>query len=102
MSPHTHSQPQQAADLPSVSIHLSVLDTVMGHTQAFLPTSKELLMSRPVSVQAGFTGETFPWKRTGLTQVGEKGKSRGGKSPKFFVLRTYIVGGMGVKKLHID
>ena len=33
---------------------------------------------------------------------GEKGKSRDGKSPRSFVLRIYIVGRVGVKKLHID
>ena len=35
----------------------------------------------------------------GLRPGGQKAKSREIKS---FVLRTYIVGGMGVKKLHID
>ena len=39
--------------------------------------------------------------------MGEKdksqgGKGRGGKNIRSFVLRTYIVGRMGVKKLHID
>ena len=43
----------------------------------------------------------------GLAKVGEKGKSKGGKgrdgkSPRSFALRPYIVGRMGVKKLHID
>ena len=31
-----------------------------------------------------------------------RGKGGGGKSIRSFVLRTYIVGRMGVKKLHID
>ena len=49
----------------------------------------------------------FSWKRRGLAEVGVKGKSLGGKSMGSknigaFVLRTYTVGGMGVKKLHID
>ena len=30
-----------------------------------------------------------------------RGKGKGGQSHRSFVLRTYIVGGMGVKKLHI-
>ena len=33
---------------------------------------------------------------------GKGGKSKGGRSPRAFVLGTYIVGGMRVKKLHID
>ena len=65
----------------------------------------------PISRQAGFIGDMFSWKRTGLAEVGEKAKSKGGRSlgcqrpggqSKSFVLRAYIVGGMGVKKLHVD
>ena len=33
---------------------------------------------------------------------GKGGKSQGDKSLRSFVLRTYIVGGMGVKELHIN
>ena len=51
----------------------------------------------------------------GLAKVGEKGvgsgqgklraargKGKGGQSPRSFVLRMYIAGGIGVKKLLID
>ena len=34
--------------------------------------------------------------------MGEKGKSKGSKTPQSFVLRTYMVGGMGVRELHLD
>ena len=36
------------------------------------------------------------------SEQGRAAKVRGGKSPRSFVLRTYIIGGMGVKMLHID
>ena len=45
----------------------------------------------------GFIGDTFSCKGMGLAEVGVKGKSI-----RSFVLRTYIVGGLGVKKLYID
>ena len=79
-----------------------------------LNDSKELQMSKPISMEAGFIGDKFLWKRTNLAKVGEKdktkdGKSRGSKSrgsksrsPRSFVLRTHIVGGVGVKKAHTD
>ena len=75
--------------------------------------SKELQVSTSISVQARFVSDTFSWKRTGLARVGVErhrlragrgkgGQSRGGQSIRSFVLRTYIVGRMGMKKLHID
>ena len=71
-------------------------------------------------MQAGFVCDMFSWRRTGLAEVrvkgtgsghgkvraalgkGKGGQSKGGKSPRSFVLRTYIVGGKGVKKLHVN
>ena len=47
-------------------------------------------------MQAGFICDTLSWTRTGLAEVGVKGKST-----RSFVLRTHIVAGMG-EKLHID
>ncbi|XP_045042627.2 uncharacterized protein CFAP97D2 isoform X2 [Desmodus rotundus] len=41
--------------------------------------SKELQISKSNSMQAGFTGDMFSWKRMGLAEVGEKGKSKAGK-----------------------
>ena len=86
--------------------------TVTGESPrnlVLLNDSKELQMSKPISMEAGFIGDKFFWKRTNLAKVGEKdkskdGKSRGSKSrsPRSFVLRTHIVGRVGVKKLHID
>ena len=43
----------------------------------------------------------------GLAKVGLKGvslgsKNKGGKSTRSFVLRTYIVGGVGVRESQID
>ena len=79
---------------------------------------KILQISESISVQVGFPGDVFSWKTTGLAEVGEKGiskvgKDRGGKRPgglrtgsqrqrESFILRAYIVGKMGVKKLYID
>ena len=48
----------------------------------FFSPSKELQISQSIIVQAGFVGGTFSWKRAGLAQVGEKGKSKGGKSKR--------------------
>ena len=47
-------------------------------------------------MQAGFICDTLSWTRTGLAEVGVKGKST-----RSFVLRTHIVAGMG-EKLHIN
>ncbi|XP_036897995.1 uncharacterized protein CFAP97D2 isoform X2 [Sturnira hondurensis] len=41
--------------------------------------SKELQISKSISMQAGFTGDMFSWKRMGLAGLGKKGKSKGGK-----------------------
>lgn len=45
--------------------------------------SKELQMSKPVSVQAEFISDAFSWKRAGCAEVGVQakslGKSKGGK-----------------------
>ena len=38
----------------------------------------------------------------GLKGKGLGGKSKGAKCIRSFILRTYIVGGMGVKELYID
>ena len=52
-------------------------------------------------MKAGFIGGTFSRKRVGLAGArGEKHRfgikqGRGGKSVRSFVLRTYVVGGMG-------
>ena len=54
-------------------------------------TVKNYVSASPFSMQAVFIGDTFSRKRTGLAEVGEKGKSRGGKSIRSFVPRTYIV-----------
>ena len=59
--------------------------------------SKELQIRESISMQAGFIGATFSWKRTGLAQVGEEGKSI-----RSSVLRTSIVVRMGVRELCID
>ena len=66
-------------------------------------------------MQAGFISDMFSWKRMGLAKVVVKGvdsgqgkvraatgKAKGGNSTRSFVLRSYIVGKTGVKKLHID
>ena len=79
-----------------------------------------------LSMQSKFISDPFPWKRMDLPMVGgggerhrlrakQGGKSKGGRMPGWqgpgwpesqeresFVLRTYIVGRMGVKKLRID
>ena len=44
-------------------------------------------------MQAGCVRDTLAWTRTGLAEVGVKGKST-----RSFVLRTHIFGGMGVRK----
>ncbi|KAM5312669.1 uncharacterized protein CFAP97D2 [Glossophaga mutica] len=41
--------------------------------------SKELQISKSISMQAGFTSDMFLWKRMGLAEVGKKGKSKNGK-----------------------
>ncbi|XP_045677747.1 uncharacterized protein CFAP97D2 [Phyllostomus hastatus] len=41
--------------------------------------SKELQISKSISMQAGFAGDMYSWKRMSLAEVGEKGKSKGGK-----------------------
>ena len=62
-------------------------------------------------MQAGFIGDMSAWKRTGLVDVGDgrgigsgqrrvrAAKGQGGKHARSFVLRTYMVSGMAVKKL---
>ena len=52
-------------------------------------------------MQAGCVRDTLAWTRTGLAEVGVKGKSLGDKSTRSFVLRTHIVAGMG-EKLHTN
>ena len=49
-------------------------------------TVKNYVSASPLSMQAVFIGDTFWRKRTGLAEVGEKGKSI-----RSFVPRTYIV-----------
>ena len=50
--------------------------------------------------------DTFSWKRTGLAEAGQKGigsgHGQGGKSIRSFALKTFIVGGIGMKKLQSD
>ena len=48
-------------------------------------------------MQAGCIRDTLAWTRTGIAEVGVKGKST-----RSFVLRTHVFGGMRAKKSHID
>ena len=59
---------------------------------------KELQISQSISAQAGLISDTFPWKRMGLAKAGidrHRFRAGQGKGIRPFVLRTYIVGGMG-------
>ena len=104
-------------------------DIVDGRDLVLLADArKELQISQCISTQSGFTGDPFPWKRTGLAKRGgwveserhrfrakQGGESKGSwrlgwpegwwpesQESKSFVLRTYTVVRMGVKKLHVD
>lgn len=48
-------------------------------------------------VQTGCIGDVFLWKRMGLAELGEKGKSRGGKSKSLCSenLHSWQEGGSG-------
>ena len=66
--------------------------------------SKELQISKSISMQAEFISDIFSWKRNGSCYCeGEMHRVRPWQGVR--VARasgTYIVGRMGVKKLHID
>ena len=43
--------------------------------------SKELQISKSISVQTGYICDMFSGNRTGIVEVGENGKGRGGNNP---------------------
>ena len=86
---------------PKSGSRVSASFTLQEKSGSSCRRSKELQIWKCTSVKAGFIGGTFSRKRVGLAGArGEKHRfgikqGRGGKSVRSFVLRTYVVDGMG-------